>query len=337
MRDLVPEDRRGRYFGHRTRMVSLTTFIALVSAGSLLALFNRIGTTLSGFLVVFAISAFARFVSVYYLGRMHDPQHSARMERARILTGIWRSLKFLRGSHFLHFSMFFAAMQGAVAIAAPFFTVYMLRDLHYDYLHFMAATAMAVVMQILTLNGFGRISDAFGNRLVLVATGWMIPIIPALWLFSDNFWYLLAVQALGGFAWAGFSLSAGNFLYDLRPGPRLARDMAVHNVLASIGAFVGAVIGGYLAARLPAEGIILAGLSLHWEYMLLAVFGVSSIARLLVAGLFLPRLREVRQVQALSISGLIFRVTRFHALSGLMFDIVSARAITQGSARPFVK
>jgi MFS family permease len=59
-------------------------------------------------------------------------------------------------------------------------------------------------MQILTLNAFGRISDAFGNRLVLVATGWMIPIMLALWLFSKNFWYLLVVQALGGLVWAGF-------------------------------------------------------------------------------------------------------------------------------------
>jgi ATP/ADP translocase len=81
MRDLVPDTRRGRYFGHRMRIVSLTTCIALVCAGSLAA-FNRSGTTLAGIPIVFTISAGARFVSVYYLGRMHDPQPNLCMERA---------------------------------------------------------------------------------------------------------------------------------------------------------------------------------------------------------------------------------------------------------------
>lgn len=325
MRDLVPEERRGRYFGQRTRIASLTAFIALVVAGGILAAFNRSEATLAGFTVIFLIAGIARFVSVYHLGRMHDPAPSGRVERARIFTGMWRSLKFLRGSQFLHFSLFFACMQCAVAIAAPFFTLYMLRDLGYNYAQFMAASASAVIMQILTLNTWGRISDLFGNRLVLVATGWMIPIVPALWLFSTNFWYLLAVQAIGGLAWAGFSLSAGNFLYDLRPGPRLARDMAVHNVLASIGAFAGALLGGYMATHLPSDGILIAGIALHWEFALLAVFGASALARLAVVAIFLPRLKEVRQVRELSISALVFRVTRVHALSGLMFEIVAPR------------
>jgi len=79
----------------------------------------------------------------------------------------------------------------------------------------MAASAIAVVMQILALNTVERISGSFGNHLLLVATGRMVPILPALWLFSDNFWYLLVVPALGGLTWTGFTLSAGNFLYDL--------------------------------------------------------------------------------------------------------------------------
>ena len=334
MRDLVAEDGRGRYFGHRTRIASLTAFIALVAAGGVLAIGNRMEATLAGFAVVFCVAAIARFVSVYHLGHMHDPETAAgRVEHARIFTGMWRSLKFLRGSHFLHFSLFFACMQGAVAIASPFFTLYMLRDLGYGYGQFMAASATAVVMQILTLNTWGRISDLFDNRLVLAVTGWMIPVVPALWMVSTNFWYLLGVQAFGGLAWAGFSLSAGNFLYDLRPGPRLARDMAVHNILAAIGTFVGALLGGYLATHLPGDGIVVAGVSLHWEFALLAVFAVSAVARLVVMAIFMPRLKEVRQVPEVSISSLVFQVTRVHALSGLMFEIVAPRDKPADAAR----
>ncbi|MGD8672424.1 MAG: hypothetical protein PVH86_03850, partial [Thiogranum sp.] len=96
----------------------------------------------------------------------------------------------------------------------------MLRDLQFTYLQFMANTAMAVLVQFLTLNTWGRISDVFGNRLILVTAGSVIPALPLLWLVSANFWYLLGVQVVSGFAWAGFSLSAGNFLYDLVPAHR---------------------------------------------------------------------------------------------------------------------
>jgi hypothetical protein len=73
-------------------------------------------------------------------------------------------------------------------------------------MHFMAASAIAVVMQILALTTVERISGSFGNHLLLVETGRMVPILPALWLFSDNFWYLLVVvPALGGLTWTGVS------------------------------------------------------------------------------------------------------------------------------------
>jgi hypothetical protein len=84
MRDLVLEKRPGRYFGHRTRIVSLTTFIALVCAGGVLAACNRNGQVLAGFLTVFAISAIARFVSVYCLACMHYPQSDTRTARANL-------------------------------------------------------------------------------------------------------------------------------------------------------------------------------------------------------------------------------------------------------------
>ncbi|MDQ3796200.1 MAG: hypothetical protein M3294_01130 [Pseudomonadota bacterium] len=69
----------------------------------------------------------------------------------------------------------------------------------------------------------------------------------------------------------------------------------------------------------------MAGVLLHWEFTLLAVFAVSAIMRLLVACIFLPRLRKVRQVRPLSINSLIFRVTRIHAVSGLKFEIVGPK------------
>jgi MFS family permease len=125
MRDLVPEKRRGRYFGHLTRIVSLTTFIALVCAGGVLTAFNRNGKVLAGFLTVFAISAIARFVSVYYLACMHDPQSDTRTARANLC----RHLAFTQVPTWITVSALFCVLRrdaGCDVHRRTLFTVYML-------------------------------------------------------------------------------------------------------------------------------------------------------------------------------------------------------------------
>lgn len=320
MGDLVPERRRGRYFGRRTRLCSITSFLALVAAGVALDLFDRNAYTVGGYVLIFSVAATARMVSVYHLWRMCDPPgHTAALE-SPFKTGFWSRL---RGSPFAHFSLFFAAMQFAVSIASPFFVVYMLRDLQFSYLEFTILTATSVLVQFLTLNRWGRISDAFGNRYILVVTGLMIPVLPAFWLVSTNYVYLLLVQACSGLVWAGFSLSAGNYLFDLIPSAKRATQMALHNVFASVGVFCGALLGGYLGTHLP-NHVVLFGERYEWFSVLYAVFFLSAVARLAVAALFLRHLKEMRTVRRVNVSGLIFRIARFHPLSGVIFDIVGA-------------
>jgi MFS family permease len=252
---------------------------------------------------------------------MHDPSAQPREVSVGKDRDWWTRLK---QSNFARFSIFFALMQFSVSIASPFFTVFMLRDLGYSYIQFMANTGMAIFAQFLTLNQWGRISDVFGNRRILSATGLVIPLMPLLWVFSHNFWYLLFAQAISGFAWAGFTLSASNFLYDLIAREKRVTYLATHNVLASVGIFAGAITGGYLGAVLPVS-ISLGGSTLTWLSPLIGVFVVSAIARATIVALLVPKLREVRNVRPISFSDLIFRVTRVNALAGMIFEVISQK------------
>ena len=321
MGDIVPERRRGRFFALRTKVVSLVTLLSLAVGGAVLHQFDGGGYTYVGFLVIFGVAMAARWVSVYHLAKMHDPPgHTVAMEVP--LGESW--LQRLRQSQFVRFSMFFALMQFSVAIASPFFSVYVLRDLEYSYARFMIYSSTSVLVQFLTLNQWGRISDVFGNRRVLSVTGVLLPVMPLLWLVSTDFWYLLFIQAVSGLAWAGFTLSASNFLYDLTVRERRTTYLAIHNVLAAVGIFCGALLGGYLGLALP-ERLELFGLTWAWVSPLLGVFALSAIARTLVLLLLLPRIREVRRVRPISFTNVIFRVTRVNALAGLMFDIVGTK------------
>jgi MFS family permease len=318
MGDLVPERKRGRYFGRRTRLATMTAFLALVIGGVVLQVFDANGRTVFGFIVLFLSAGITRIISVYHLSRMHEPSMGAAPEP---LPAGW--LGRLRESHAWRFTLYIVCMQGAVAVAAPFFAVYMLSDLQFSYLQFMANTGMAVLVQFLTLNTWGRISDIFGNRLILVTTGTMIPLLPALWLLSDNFWYLLAVQVISGLNWAGFSLSSGNFLYELVSGKRRSAYLAFHNVFTAMAVFAGGMLGALLTRILP-QDITLYDSTWHWDSSLLAVFAISALLRGLVALTFLPRLQDVKMPRRqMSPHQLVFRVTRFNAFSGLLYEVVT--------------
>jgi MFS family permease len=321
MGDIVPDRRRGRFFALRTSIVSIVTCIALMIGGLTLHVSSARDATLQGFIILFSIAMLARLTTVYQLSKMHDPSGLVAAMEVPVGQGWWQRL---RHSNFVRFSIFFALVQFSVAIASPFFTVYMLRDLQFSYIMFMCNTGMAVFAQFLTLNRWGRISDIFGNRRILAATGVLLPTMPLLWVFSSNFWYLLVVQAISGLAWAGFSLSASNFLYDLISRDKRATYLAIHNVLASFGIFAGAILGGYLGATLP-TAISIFGHTYSWLSPLLGVFLISALVRATIVVLLVPKIREVRNVRPISFRDLIFRVTRVNALAGIIFDVIGSK------------
>jgi len=317
MGDLVPEERRGRFFARRTALGSLTSFSSLVLAGLILHGSSSLGHTGAGYLLLFGIAMTARFISARCLGRMLDPP--GKVAVLELPGREW--FNFLRDSPAVRFSIFHASFQAAVAISSPFFVIYMLRDLKFSYLEFMTNSAAMVMVQFLTLQKWGQISDHFGNRKVLVVTGTLIPLLPLLWTFSTGFWYLILVQFAAGLAWAGYSLSAGNILYDLVPPERRVSYLAFHGVMVNVGVFLGAMAGGYLGLILPKE-IHVGSRLFTWTSALYGVFFASSAARALVALIFLRRVKEVRTVRPITVSRLIFRVTRVYALAGLVFDVV---------------
>jgi MFS family permease len=319
---LIPEAVRGRFFARRNRLSSMASFSALIVAGLLLQVFDSTIGAYYGFLAIFSIGMLARALSAWHLHQIHDPSPSHHTipfaERDRI-----PNVGFLRNNpNFLRFSMFFAAMQLAVAISGPFVVVYLLRDLGYSYIQLTANTAASVLVQFLVLSRWGRLGDLFGNRIILRVTGFSIPAVPLLWVLSTDFWYLILVQAISGLLWSGYSLSASNFLFDLTPQGRRAGMMAVHNLLSSIAVFIGATFGGYLALHLPTS-IAVGDIQFSWLSVFYGVFITSSILRMVVALGFLPHLEEVRSVRNMTYHGLIFRVTRFSPISGVIFDVVS--------------
>jgi MFS family permease len=208
-------------------------------------------------------------------------------------------------------------MNLSVYTAAPFFIPYMLKDLQLNYLLFTIITCTAIVVKVVSMPVWGKASDQFGTRKILVLCGYLMPIVPVLWLFSKDIYFLILIQAYGGFVWAGFELAGFNFVFDATTPQKRVSGIAYLNVLNGIGVFAGSLIGA----------LIVKYNALFWSKYF-AVFLLSGILRLAATFICAPKLKEVRIVKEIPYSELFFKIIRTMPTAGVVFSSIPFRKKT---------
>ncbi len=240
---LVPSYLRARFFARRTRWAQAALFLALVAAGATLdrGSHHLGGTTAFG--VLFACAALARLVSARYLARQSEPAGLAASHRSLPLAQIRRAL---RGREAKRVLVYLLAMQVVVQISAPYFTPFMLGPLALPYSHFTALIAMSFVARIAVLPWLGRLARARGAGWMLRLGAVAIVPLPPLWLVSDSFPYLLALQACAGIAWGTLELATLlAFFEGLEPEERTS-VLTVYNLGSAVALATGALLGAAL-------------------------------------------------------------------------------------------
>ena len=320
MGSIVPERRRGAFFAARTRLTMAASLSVFFVGGGILTLTDSMQMAWLGFSLLFSIAAMGRFVSAWLLLQMHDPDPRPPKQSGIFLQTLVNFRAAWTDQTFRHYSLFVAGMQCMVAISAPFFAVYMLEELKFSYLEFVMASVASILTQFVTLRFWGRFSDLYGNRIVMIITSCLIPSLPLLWLFSDNYGYILALQAFSGFAWSGFTLSTANYLYDIRPfRSDFATYAALQAALSAGFVFLGAMVGGAIASQ-AADFLVWSGWNSVLSSPIFVVFLVSTLMRTLVALWFIPRSVEPKVRPRPQLLQLIFRIRGFNAISGVSLD-----------------
>lgn len=285
MGDLIPENMRGRYFGKRNKICGGVALISTIIAAFILDFFKTHGFILAGFSLLFFIACISRLISSGMFKKHYEPHFQLQ---PGYYFSLWKFIKDSRNYNFGKFTFFVSVMNFAAGIAGPFFAVYVLKDLGFSYITYMIVLLLSpAVFSLLFMPIWGKFSDKYGNRELLKIGAVLIPLIPLLWVLSSNVYYLIFVpQIISGIAWAAFNLGASNFIYDSVSVPRRGICVAYYNILAGFGTFLGAGLGGILAQYL----------SIGFMNKLLFIFLISAAARALVAGIFIPRIKEVKSV-----------------------------------------
>ena len=304
MGDLVNENRRDVYFGRRSKITGTSTFLALLAAGYTLQQFGDAGVTKQylGFALNFFIAFISRILSVISLSKQYEPPYTVPREAE------FGFLEFLRQKEFRNYRLFvlyLGFMNFGVFLSAPFFTPYMLNDLQLGYLTFTLVNALAIVAKVFSLPVWGWVTDRFGSRRILKLTGFLMPLVPILWLASPDVSWLILTQAYSGFVWGGFEIATISFIFDTTTPAKRATCVAYYNAISRPALIAGAMMGGLLV-RLN---------TIFWsEYLF--VFLASGLVRFAASFLLLGRLKEVRTVERIGYCAFVSQSPYKHADNG---------------------
>jgi MFS family permease len=302
MRDLVPATEYGRFFGRRTAVTTAVS-ITLAFVGSILIDgWKRYvpGDPVLAYSCLFAVGAFIGLWGVYLLYLTPEPPIATQDQQTRfhlLLTAPLRDVNFRR------LVLFLSTWNFSVNLAAPFFTVYMLKTLHYDMTTIIVLTLASQLSNLASLGIWGALIDRFSNKAVLgisaplflaCMAGWALTGMP--WAQSIIFSLLLAIHVLSGASTAGVALASGNIAMKLSPQGASTAYLAANSVITASCAAVAPILGGiaadFFAAHELSVSFTWAGaerdvtvelLKLHsWTFFfaLACVFGLYSLHRL---------------------------------------------------------
>jgi len=278
---LVPPRIRSRYFGRRNGAIQFSLTTAMVVGGFAVhaAEAGRAGAA-AGFAAAFLCAAACRFGSAWFLARQHEPPGAAALEPSGWSTVLG---DFRREPHGRLIALVVLLM-GSVHVAAAYFTPFMLDELHLSYAQFTILNATIMIARVFASPYWGEIAHRFGNRRALqVATALVSPL-SGLWVVSGNFFYLLGLQLVAGFAWAGLELTIILNFFDYTTDRNRAEVLAVYNLLNGLAIVAGSLAGGTVLRRVGSAG---------YPYIFLA----SSALRALTFLVFGRRLPPVRAAE----------------------------------------
>jgi MFS family permease len=280
MSHYLPEGQRGQYFGWRQRMVSIAGIIGVSFWGIVLSVAKNVSQDF-GFVLLFSAAVVFRFISFYLSTKMVDMP--IEKTPGSDFT-FWMFVRRFRESNFVKFILYVSSITFTVQLCAPYFSVRMLKDLHFGYISYMAVNLASVVASLIAFPLWGRNADIVGNAKVLKSTAFLLPIIPVFWMFATNVYELVAIEMLSGFIFSGFTLATSNFIYDAVTPAKRVQCLSYYNIINGAAVFAGATLGGYLAERLPP----LLG------YPLVTLFLLSAIGRFLADLILSRHFGEVR-------------------------------------------
>ncbi|NWF96079.1 MAG: MFS transporter [Candidatus Thorarchaeota archaeon] len=258
LRDLVPQDRMGVFFSKRMTIGAVVAVIVSLLGGYFVGVWNalNVGPPAYAYSVLFVTAFAVGVITVYYIHVLPEPEMAPPGPRPSFSSLLGEPY---RDENFRNLMLFSATWSFSTALAAPFFAVYLLDGslLNVGLPVATALSASTQVMSILFLRFWGRLSDRFSNKSVLLVTVPLFMLGTFLWVLSKYakgtpalIPFLLLIHIITGISAAGVNLTSSNIGLKLAPRGEAQSYLAARGIAIAVAGLVAPLVGGVLATLL---------------------------------------------------------------------------------------
>jgi len=294
MGDLVPERLRGRYFGRRSSLASLSGSLVGFASGVMIDRSSVLGMESLALSGLAAVATIAGLVAHPLMRRQHERSRGRRPRPAsvrEVLGAIWRAPASRR------LVVFQVAWNAAIGVSASFFAVHLLTNLRMGFMLVAAHAAAGGIVRMLVTPAWGRAIDRMGAKPILVLCSFGLFVVPLVWLAppASMLPFVIGADALvAGTLWAGHGLATFQLPLSIAPREQRPFYLAAFATAGGVSFALAAGVGGVVASALPPL------LFLHGKPVLTLqlLFIVSAVGRLASAPLALRLVDPVRQRRA---------------------------------------
>lgn len=267
MGEYLPSNSRGRFFGFRNRLIAISFF----SAGFIASVFlNYYGKNIMAFSIIFLCAAIFRFASAHYITFMYESHKKFHIPKT--FSGLFLPFSFKEeNKQFRAIFMAIFLLLSSTYIAAPYFSIYILKDLKFDYVRYLILSSIGQFLIWFLAKNWGEILDRRGSLFVLKYAFILIPVVSLLWLLNRNFYYLLAVEIFSGIAWGAYAVGSTTIVYEYIEPSLRTRYNSLLIFFTSSAQFFGSLIGGILYDYLEQ----------FYSHPFIFILGISTLGRFL--------------------------------------------------------
>lgn len=250
MRDLIPEDRLGAFYSKRMSLAIGLGIPLSLAAGFYIDYWETIfpDYELHGFSILFFLGFLAGMLGIYFVSSIPEPRMSEPKKKQNFYNLI---IQPFQDANFKNLIMFLGPWNFAVNLAAPFFTVYMLKRLQLDLSLIVVLGVVSQLTSMTFLRIWGKFSDRFSNKSILGVSGPLFMLCILGWTFTTmpekhilTLPLLILLHIFMGISLSGVTLASGNIGIKLAPKGRATSYLAANSIINSLAAGIAPILGG---------------------------------------------------------------------------------------------
>lgn len=237
---VVPDSRRGRYFGFRTGVVGVVGMVANLGAGWFL---DQVSAPLN-FQIVLGVGVVAALLGAALLLFHYEPPSKHQRPHFReVFRTPWQH------DNFRKFLVFGVYWQASVMLASPFVFAYFLDALQMSFTQIAVWSVIASLSALLTTTWWGRVADRYGNKVVLaIGTALAGSVMPLSWMLAgpDQLWPVWFSAFFDAAAWGAIGPAIFNLALASAPKEERTAFIAMYSCATGAAGFLGGLLSGPL-------------------------------------------------------------------------------------------